>query len=50
MPEPYDELFLRRAIELSEAAAARSGRPFSAILCDGDEAQWGLEVLDRHFG
>jgi tRNA(Arg) A34 adenosine deaminase TadA len=36
MPDPYDELFLRRAIALSEAAVARGGRPFGAILCDGD--------------
>jgi tRNA(adenine34) deaminase len=36
MPDPYDGLFLRRAIALSGAAVARGGRPFGAILCDGD--------------
>src|ERR1700686_2171406 len=36
MPDRYDELFLRRAIALSEAAVARGGRPFGVILCDGD--------------
>jgi tRNA(Arg) A34 adenosine deaminase TadA len=36
MSDPRDEELLRRAIALSEAAVARGGRPFGAIVTDGE--------------
>jgi len=36
MPEQRDKIFLRRAIALSEEAVARGGRPFGAVVCDGE--------------
>jgi tRNA(adenine34) deaminase len=35
MSELRDNLFLRRAIALSEEAGAHGGRPFGAVICDG---------------
>jgi tRNA(Arg) A34 adenosine deaminase TadA len=36
MSEQRDQEFLRRAIALSEAAVAHGGRPFGAVVCDGE--------------
>ena len=36
MTEQQDNEFLRRAIALSEQAVAHGGRPFGAVVCDGD--------------
>jgi tRNA(Arg) A34 adenosine deaminase TadA len=36
MSEHRDEEFLRRAIALSQAAVARGGRPFGAVVTDAD--------------
>lgn len=36
MTEQRDKQFLRRAIALSEEAVAHGGRPFGAVICDGE--------------
>jgi tRNA(Arg) A34 adenosine deaminase TadA len=36
MSELRDKQFLRQAVALSEEAVARGGRPFGAVICDGD--------------
>jgi tRNA(Arg) A34 adenosine deaminase TadA len=36
MTEQRDKEFLRRAIALSEEAVASGGRPFGAVICDGE--------------
>jgi len=36
MSEQRDKELLRRAIALSEEAVASGGRPFGAVICDGE--------------